>query len=345
MLTFANKNNGAKNKLKILRLMNSKKITFIGSGSIATALANSISSKTDDPIYLLSIEEEVIESINSSHKNNKYFPFIHLNKNVVATSDKNILNDSDIIFIALPSSEVLNYIQKNKERINSKAILINLAKGFGDDRRTIVQCLEDSCTNPLATLKGPSFARDIINNFHTGLTLGVAVQDTASDLTKLFKGTNIHLDYSQDILGVELISILKNIYAIVMGIVDAHYNSPNLRFMILTNAFREMRGILKQFGGKEETLFNYCGFGDFGLTALNDLSRNRTMGLLIGKGFLTKDISDQVLLEGRIAVNVFCEEISKKHSLADFHIISELYNVFYKDMKVTSFVNSVLNNR
>ncbi len=325
--------------------MHSNKITFIGSGSIATALANVIAANTTDSIYLLSIEEDVIESINTNHNNNKYFPFIQLNHNIVATSNIAILKDSDIIFLALPSSEVLNYYRINKDFFNKTAILINLAKGFGDDRRTIIQSLENICKNPLATLKGPSFARDIINNFHTGLTLGINDLDITPKMKEIFKGTNIHLDYSQDILGVELISILKNIYAIVMGIVDAHYNSPNLRFMILTNAFQEMRHVLKQYGGKEETLFNYCGFGDFGLTALNDLSRNRTMGLLIGKGFLTKDISDQVLLEGRIAVNVFCEEISKKHSLADFHIISELYKVFYKDLKVTSFVNSILNNR
>lgn len=325
--------------------MNSKKITFIGSGSIATALANSISVNTSNEIYLLSIEKEVIESVNTKHKNEKYFPYVTLNTNIKATSEIEILQTSDLIFLALPSSEVINYVKENIGLFNKKAIIINLAKGFGDKKRTIIQCLEDISNNPLATLKGPSFARDIINNFHTGLTLGVINQDTVNDVAEIFKGTNIHLDFSQDILGVELISILKNIYAIVMGIIDAHYNSPNLRFMVLTNAFREMRGILKQFGGKEDTLFKYCGFGDFGLTALNDLSRNRTMGLLIGKGFLTKDISDKVLLEGRIAVNIFCEEISKKHSLADFHIISELYKVFNEDYKVSEFVSEVLNNK
>ena len=324
--------------------MYSNKITFIGSGSIATALANVIAHKTSHPINLLSIEDEVIESINTVHKNNKYFPYIHLSPNIFATKDLKVLEDSNIIFLALPSTEIKNYVEGNIAYINEKALLINLAKGFGDNRRTIIQCLEEICQNPLATLKGPSFARDIINNFHTGLTLGMVNQDTAQEIKHLFKGTNIHLDYSQDIIGVELISILKNIYAIVMGIVDAHYNSPNLRFMVLTNAFQEMRHILKQFGGKEDTLFNYCGYGDFGLTALNDLSRNRTMGLLIGKGFLTKDISDQVLLEGRIAVDVFCEEISKKYSLADFHIISELYMVFHNNQKVSTFVNEILNN-
>ncbi|MCP4552298.1 MAG: NAD(P)-binding domain-containing protein [Bacteroidetes bacterium] len=325
--------------------MNSMKVSFVGSGSIATAIANTISQKMVNPVHLISIEKDVIDSINSSHRNKKYFPFILLNHNIKATADISALKNSDLIFLALPSTEVINYVRKNKKLINNNAILINLAKGFGDEHRTIIECLEKTCSNPLATLKGPTFARDVINNFHTGITLGTNDELAKRTITELFKGTCIHLDYSTDILGVELISILKNIYAIVMGIVDAHYNSPNLRFMVLTNAFQEMRSILKQFGGKEETLFNYCGFGDFGLTALNDLSRNRTMGLLIGKGFLTKDISDKILLEGRVAVNVFCKEISKKHSLESYHIISELYNVFYKNQNVTSFVNAILNNR
>lgn len=324
--------------------MNTQKISLVGSGSIATAIANTISQKTNNPVHLISIEDDVIDSINSSHKNKKYFPFIQLNHNIKATSDISILNDSDIIFLAIPSSEVINYVKENKKQINNDAILINLAKGFGNDHRTIIECLDEICDNPLATLKGPTFARDIINNFHTGITLSTNNEHAKTTITELFKGTNIHLDYSADILGVELISILKNIYAIVMGIVDAQYNSPNLRFMVLTDAFQEMRSILKQFGGKEETLFNYCGFGDFGLTALNDLSRNRTMGLLIGKGFLTKDISDKILIEGRMAVHIFCEEISKKHAIENYHIISELYKVFYKDQKVTSFVNAILNN-
>ena len=105
-----------------------------------------------------------------------------------------------------------------------------------------------------------------------------------------------------------------------------------------------MRQILVRYGGKEETMFKYCGFGDFCLTALNDLSRNRTLGLLIGKGFFVEDISDKVTLEGKIAVNIFCDEISKKNGLdCKYPIISELYKLFNEEYDFGKFASKVVN--
>ena len=105
--------------------------------------------------------------------------------------------------------------------------------------------------------------------------------------------------------------MLKNIYAVVLGVVDAKYNSPNTRFMILTKSFSEVRVLLRSLGGADDTLFLACGFGDLCLTSLNDLSRNRTLGLLIGKGFFSADYkSNSVILEGLNAIEMF-------HNLAD----------------------------
>jgi glycerol-3-phosphate dehydrogenase (NAD(P)+) len=318
------------------------KIVFIGSGAIATAIGNVLAEKEKYKITLLSIEEDVIASINNKQINTKYFPNIKLEPSLKVSADKNILKNAEIIFLALPSSETVKYVQTNKDFINPNAILVNLAKGFGDGKRTIVECLEKYCQNKIATLKGPTFARDIIKEHHTGITLGsrdISVLDTFKNL---FSDTHIILDYSEDIIGVELLSILKNIYAIAIGIVDAHFSSANLRFMILTNAFKEMKNLLLQFGGESETMFKYCGFGDFGLTALNDLSRNRTLGLLIGKGFFSQNISDKILLEGHIAVNVFCEEISKRNSITDYYIIKELYKVLNNSYDISKFLNNIL---
>jgi glycerol-3-phosphate dehydrogenase (NAD(P)+) len=90
-------------------------------------------------------------------------------------------------------------------------------------------------------------------------------------------------------------------------------------------------------------MFNYCGFGDFTLTALNDLSRNRTLGLLIGKGFFTNNISDKVVLEGRIAVNVLCEQLSgQDKACASFPLITELHQVFNQEYDIKNFVNRIL---
>jgi len=131
---------------------------------------------------------------------------------------------------------------------------------------------------------------------------------------------------------------------VILGIVDAQFNSANLQFLILTKAFREMRRVLLSFGGQEATLFRYCGYGDFGLTALNDLSRNRTLGLLIGKGFFTEHVSHELVLEGKTAVNVFYRELSKRMSVEDqFPIIAELFKIFNSKYDISDFVERILN--
>jgi len=320
------------------------KIVFIGSGAISTAIGNVLAMKEQHNVTMLSVEKDVVESVNNDHINSKYFPNIELHHSLTATMDKSILSQADIIFIGIPSNIVVGYIEKHKFLINSRSLIVNLAKGFGPEHKTIPQVLSKVVSNQILSLKGPSFAREIINKMPTGFTL-VAKKDKSFDLfSEVFANTSIYLDYSTDVIGVELVSILKNIYAIIVGIVDAHFDSPNLRSLVLTKAINEMRYVMSKFGGKEETMFNYCGFGDFSLTALNDLSRNRTLGLLIGKGFFTSDISEKVTLEGKIAVNVFVEEIAKKRQIKTKKLMmKELYNVFHdEDYDIANFVNKII---
>ena len=103
-----------------------------------------------------------------------------------------------------------------------------------------------------------------------------------------------------------------------------------------------MRRIMLKLGGKEASMFCYSGYGDFGLTALNDLSRNRTLGLLIGKGFFTKDISNKVVLEGKMAVNTFCEDILGEPDKKEFPLIFELNKIFINNYDISSFVGNIL---
>lgn len=319
-----------------------RNIVFIGAGSIATSLGNTLARKQGLEVTLLSIEPEVIRSVNEAHVNSRYFPNMPLYPSLKASDDLDLIREAEVIFLAIPSVETVSYIREHQALLPGKAIVVNLAKGFGENNQTIIECLSGLISNPLATMKGPTFARDIMNNQPTAFTVGAADPDIHRKFTELFKGTNIYLDFSDDMVGVEILSILKNIYAIVIGIADANFDAPNLRFLLLTRAFKEMRRVLIRFGGKEETMFRYCGIGDFSLTALNDLSRNRTLGLLIGKGFFSKDISNKVILEGRIAVNVICKVACKSGSLIQFPIISELHKVFNDHYDVSDFVTRLL---
>ena len=318
-------------------------IAFIGAGTIGTALGNVIAEKEVHFVTLFSIEDEVVGSISKEGINTKYYPSFRLHPSLKATIETEQLAHSDIIFLAIPSAAMMDYLESIHHQIPAGAILVNLAKGFGSEHKTIVRCLKESFSNPLCSLKGPSFAREIINRAPTGFTLGYLNESDSIVISSVFDGTSIYLDTSDDIEGVEVLSILKNIYAICLGIVDAQFESPNIRFLILTKAFREMRKILLHFGGKQETLFKYCGYGDFTLTALNDLSRNRTLGLLIGKGFFTEHVSHDLVLEGRIAVDVFYEEISKFLDVQkEFPIIAELYKILNSEYDVSGFVGKLL---
>jgi glycerol-3-phosphate dehydrogenase (NAD(P)+) len=321
-----------------------KKICVIGAGAIGTALAHEMATNSMLQVSLWSIEQAVIADIQEKRINTKYFPKIKLHKAIQATTNDGCMLHADVIFLAIPSVAVLGFVQEKMKIINPEAIIVNLAKGFCPQNRLITDCLKSISNNPIVTMKGPSFARDLINNQPTAFTLGSDDNVHFQLFDAIFRDTCIYIDHTTDIRGVELASILKNIYAIAIGIVDANFDSPNLRSLVLTRAMNEMRRLLIRFGGQESTMFNYCGFGDFTLTALNDLSRNRTLGLLIGKGFFTADISQKVVLEGRIAVNVFVDELLAGVDISqDYPIMAELHKVFNADYDVSVYISKILN--
>lgn len=323
-----------------------RNIVFLGAGSIGTSLGNSLAVRDDLMVSLLSVEQDVVDSITLKNINQKYFPNIRLSPALKATTSESVLRDAEVVFIAIPSVAVVDYMQKIKDLLPKDAILVNLAKGFGCHKQIISLCLSEHLPNPVCALKGPSFAREIINNSPTAFTLAANDEKLCKRLEPLFDETNIFVDTSTDLTGVEILSILKNIYAILVGIVDAHFNSPNLRFMMFTRAFNEMRNLVFHFGGHEETMFKYCGIGDFGLTSLNDLSRNRTLGLLIGKGFFNEGISNKVVLEGRIAMRIILEKLTESNvPEKSYHMMSQLDRVFNGDTDIAEFVNKLINER
>lgn len=323
---------------------NKTEITIIGSGAIGTALGNVLAVRNTNHVNILSIEQDVIDSIRASRINNKYFPNILLNDKLCATSDTKVLENADVILLCIPSLATVEYLLKYKASINADAVIVNLAKGFAKGNELIPARLSTEFANCIVTMKGPSFARDIINNIPTSFTLASENKDALTKVAGIFMGTTIYFDYSEDVNGVEMLSILKNIYAIIIGVVDAHFNSPNFRFMAFTKAFAELRHIHAHFGGKEETLFNYCGIGDFGLTSLNDMSRNHTLGLLIGKGFYTNEISTKVVLEGRIAVDVIIEKVRQSGTdPAQFPLLATLVRIFNDSEDPKLLITKVLN--
>lgn len=313
-------------------------IIVLGAGSFGTAIANELSIKSSNNVLLYSRNQKKVDEINSQNTNRFCFPNKRLTKSLQATSDKNVIIKASIIFIALPSNVILENLSILKPYFNKDVLLINLSKGLLQAGITIVECIQKELgINNVVTLKGPSFAVEVMEHADTLLTLGYTEKEQYDMVKSIVEGTALHIDCTTDIRGVELLSVLKNIYALVLGVVDAKYNSPNTRFMILTESFSEIRVLLRLLGGAEDTLFLACGFGDLCLTSLNDLSRNRTLGLLIGKGFFSADYkSNTVILEGLNTIEMFHNLISKDVE-RELPIFNKLYNFFANQERELEF--------
>ena len=261
-------------------------IIVLGAGSFGTAVGNELSFNKLNQVCLFSRNNSKVNEINKYHTNVACFPNKQLNDNLKATSDPKDLINANVIFIAIPSKEVINVLRNFKPYFNDETLFVNLSKGLVSEATTIIESLDSELgIQNTVSLKGPSFAVEVMDHAHTLMTLGYKNSSQYDIIYKIIKNTSIHIDCTNDIRGVEILSVLKNIYALILGVVDAKYNSPNTRFMILTKAFSEVRKLLISLDASQNTLFLSCGFGDLCLTSLNDLSRNRTLGLLIGKGF------------------------------------------------------------
>lgn len=313
------------------------KIAVIGAGAFGTALANVI--KNDHEIVLYSRNKELADSINATRRNGSIFPHKLLSKKIKCTAAIADARDADLVFLCLPSHAILGFVKSMD--LSPQSVVINGAKGFGAGKKLIPQILSEIIPNEICSLKGPSFASELILEVPTSFTLASDSRQSFEKISSVFRNEIVVFDYTQDVNGVEILSILKNIYAIIIGIVDACYNSPNTRFLTFTKALNEINSILKHFKVPVETMFCYAGIGDFGLTSLNDLSRNRTLGLLIGKGFFGNEISNTVVLEGVKAIDTLIETIPT--SLQEkLPLIQNLDQLIKGKMTVRQFVDVII---
>ncbi len=314
------------------------RIIMAGAGVFGTALADRLATNPDNILTLYTIEKDVIEDINTHHQNSAYFPGRHLRKEITATGDIACCRDADFLFLAIPSKVIESFCHSIKDMIKPSCIVINLAKGFSNDGRFLPEVIP---FDHVGSMKGPTFAVEVFNGVPSALTYGGDFEDYKRLTTEVLKETGIISDYTEDMRGAELLSILKNMYAIAIGIISGKYNSPNVDFIMMTKSVNEMKAILELYGCDSDTIFSFCGIGDLGLTALNDLSRNRTLGLLIGKGF-ANDPKSGVVLEGMKTIRIMGELIREKGLLDKFPVLEALYELIYEEKDLNHYMVKVL---
>jgi len=317
-------------------------VVVAGGGAMGTALANVIALTNGKPVKLYLRDRSLRDTINQRHENPKYFPATPLCHDVSASTEIECFSRAEVVFLAVPSGAILKMAESIKPYLDKDVILVNLAKGLGVGMNTLVQGVEEITGRETCSMKGPTFACEIIRNSPTAFTLATTRDEVRDCITALFQNSQVRLDYSSNINGVEFSSILKNIYAIVIGVVDAQLNSANARFLVMTKASWEMREALDLLTGGGDVIHKYCGYGDLGLTALNDMSRNRTLGLLIGKGFLSSVGEQGVILEGAKALNAIWDSLGQSSHRQRFPIMGALAGLVAGEIDVQQFVADVL---
>ena len=319
-------------------MRNYQTIVVAGAGVFGTAVAERLSWNSANTVIIHSIEKDVVADINKNRRNTKYFPTQLLSPTLRATSDDKVFATADCILLVIPSKVIVSFCQSIEHLVKEECLVINLAKGMSEEGAFITEQIPFARK---ASMKGPTFAIETLHGLPTAFTFGGNWEDYRHLKDRCLASTGLYLDYTDDIRSVELMSLLKNMYAIAIGLVSGRFNSPNVDFLIYTKAASEMRSFLSLYECSPETIFRYCGIGDLGLTGLNDLSRNRTLGLLMGKGFTLDNGDSATVIEGSRTVKLMGELVKEKDVSEQFPIVTALYNLFYEDASLNDYMQAV----
>jgi glycerol-3-phosphate dehydrogenase (NAD(P)+) len=194
----------------------------------------------------------------------------------------------------------------------------------------------------VVTLIGPSFAHEVICGYPTMLNAVSANINDAKQVAKLFNNSHFKCIEITDEIGAEIMGALKNVMAIAMGIAYELHTSINTRAAMLAQATKEISNIVKLYGGKNETLTQFCGVGDIYLTCTDEKSRNFSFGKQIANEGMTKALKDNVhtTVEGYRTAKVIFQVIKKNHISSP--VFNELCQVLFNQHSIKDFVKNVM---
>ena len=275
-------------------------VAVLGGGSFGTVIANIIALNGHRVTLWLRNAERAAE-INRKHRNSVYLPDYELSESLGASTELNsVVSDSDIIFMAVPSSSCRKVSQTVASCIKDDAIVVSTTKGIepGGFKLMSEVLAEELPTARVAVLSGPNLAREIAAGQMTGTVVASVNQEVQKVVQNLLKSSNFRVYANTDVYGVELGGALKNIYAIVSGIGAAMNMGQNTIGMLLTRSLAEMSRFAVKLGANPMTFLGLSGVGDLIVTCMSPLSRNYQLGFQIGQG---KELGDIVSELGQVA--------------------------------------------
>jgi len=269
--------------------------SVIGSGSFGTALANVLAVNCDE-VRLWGREPSVVEAINTQHENPAYLKGIPISERVRATNDlQEALAGSELVVLATPSHATREVVARAKAFLPRHVPIVTVSKGIENETLlTMTELLEDCLPEEfhpyLAVLSGPSFAKELARRMPTVVTIASHWDKVALRCQKALQTETFRSYTSTDVVGVQYGGALKNVIAIAAGMADGLGMGHNARAAIITRGLAEITRLAVRKGANPLTLSGLSGMGDLVLTCTGELSRNRHVGMELGKGRKLPDI-------------------------------------------------------
>lgn len=322
-------------------------IAVLGAGAWGTALARNLA-QADHPIRLWTWQEAHADAMRRDHANREFFPGFEWGDNVHPTSDlADALGDASAVITAVPTHVLREVLGKAKPHFRPSTPILSLSKGIEMGSLQLVSgifedCLPTSFHDRLAYLGGPSFAKEVGQGMPTAVVVASANESVAQGFQELLSTERFRVYTSDDVIGVELGGALKNVIAIAAGIGDGLGFGHNSRAGIITRGLAEITRLAVKMGAHPLTLSGLAGMGDLVLTCTGDLSRNRTVGLELGRG---KKLAD--ILAGMSAVAEGVRTTKAAHELArredvDMPIVEGMFRILYEDHPAVEAVEALM---
>lgn len=286
------------------------KCTVMGAGAWGTALA-SLLSENGHQVMLWAYEPDVAESVNSAQENRRFLAGVPLHQALRATSSiEQSCAGAEFVLFAPPSHVLRNVAAQAARWVPETATLAVATKGIERERLALMTDVveQEIAGRAIVALSGPSFALEVANHLPTAVVAASTTPEAALITQQLLSTSAFRVYTQRDVTGVELGGALKNVMAVATGIADGLQLGFNARAALITRGLAEMTRLGVKLGADPATFAGLAGIGDLVLTCNGSLSRNRSVGLEIGRGATLQEV-----LQGRetVAEGVVTTESAK----------------------------------
>jgi len=310
------------------------KISVIGAGSFGTAMAI-VAARAGNDVMLWAHDPKVADALRATGANPFYLN-LAIPSNVQPTNDlAAAAGFADVIFMVVPSHHFRRVLGELAANIDRPVAVISGTKGIENeslDRMSAVSTdVLGDYLRAFATLSGPTFALETARGDPTAAVIASKDVDFAQELQSVLSFATFRLYRSEDVVGVELAGSLKNVIAIAAGVVEGLGLGSNTNAALVTRGLHEIMRLGIALGGRTETFAGLAGMGDLMLTCTGALSRNRSVGVQLGKG---KQL-DEILRESRLVAEGVktaksAKQLAEKHQI-EMPITTEMYRVLYEN--------------